>query len=257
MDAKGNMLWSKTFGGEYSDGFTSVQQTDDGGFIVAGWTWSYGQSGDFYLVKTDAAGNRQWSKTFGGSDGETPWAVQQTTDGGYIIAGVTESDGAVDRDVYMVKTDVAGNEQWNKTFSGTSYDEARSVQQTTDGGFIVAGWTSSYGAGGEDAYLLKTDSEGNVGSTSTPVPSLTYMQWSAPPAVTIDPERKYTAIIETEKGNLVLELFAQEAHMTVNNFVFLAYAHLGCKMSYPARQILMLCSWLVKPAKALCQIVWK
>jgi hypothetical protein len=151
--------WEKTFGGSSYDYGYSVQQTTDGGFIIAGYTDSYGAGGnDVYLIKTDGSGNELWSKTFGGSSGDYGRSVQQTTDGGYIIAGHTGSFGAGGSDFYLIKTDAAGNKTWSRTFGGSSEDLAYSVQQTTDGGYIIAGykWQDS----GWNTYLVKTDALG-------------------------------------------------------------------------------------------------
>jgi len=161
-DANGNELWSQTFGGSSIDCGLSIQQTSDGGYIIAGYTGSYGAgNSDVYLIKTDASGNEQWTQTFGGSSSDFGWSVQQTSDGGYIIAGWTSSYGAGSWDVYLIKTDANGNESWSQTFGGINYDEGCSVQQTSDGGYIIAGSTESYGAGLCDVYLIKTDANGN------------------------------------------------------------------------------------------------
>ncbi|PXF50224.1 MAG: hypothetical protein C4B55_06740 [Candidatus Methanophagaceae archaeon] len=160
-DANGNKVWDKTFGGARSDGAKSVQQTADGGYIIAGATYSYGAGvSDFWLVKTDEKGNKVWDKTFGGARSDWAESVQQTADEGFIIAS-TESYGAGVSDFWLVKTDENGNKDWDKTFGGSGFDRASSVQQTADGGFILAGRTYSYGAGSYDAWLVKTDANGN------------------------------------------------------------------------------------------------
>ena len=160
-DGEGNEEWYRTFGGNKDEYAYSVRQTADGGYIIAGHTYSYGAGErDAYLVKTDGKGNEEWHRTFGGENDDLAFSVQQTADGGYIIAGDTYSYGAGERDAYLVKTDGKGNEEWHRTFGGEVGDTAWSVQQTADGGYIIAGYTDSYGEGG-DAYLVKTDEEGN------------------------------------------------------------------------------------------------
>ena len=162
-DANGNVIWAKTYGGTSYDWALSVQQTFDGGYIVAGYTSSFGaDSGDVFLIKTDANGNIIWAKTFGGIDDDGAYSVQQTSDGGYIVAGYTGSFGMGYSDVFLIKTDANGNVIWAKTYGGTSYDWALSVQQTFDGGYIVAGATYSFGAGYEDIFLIKIDANGNT-----------------------------------------------------------------------------------------------
>jgi TolB-like protein len=166
-DANGNIIWAKTYGGTDFDWAYSVQQTSDGGYIVAGWTDSFGAGlDDIFLMKTDANGNIIWAKTYGGIVNDRAYSVQQTSDGGYIVAGRTDSFGAGGWDIFLIKTDANGNVQWAKTYGGTNWDEASSVQQTSDGGYIVAGYTLSFGAGFYDAFLIKTDANGNIGSCS-------------------------------------------------------------------------------------------
>jgi hypothetical protein len=159
-DADGNKLWDRTFGGGNLDEGRSVQQTSDGGFIIVGYTASFG-AGDVWLIKTDADGNKLWDRTFGGSMVDRGYSVQQTSDGGFIIVGWTWSFGAGGPDVWLIKTDADGNKLWDRTFGGSDWDEGYSVQQTSDGGFILVGWTWSFGAGGPDVWLIKTDADGN------------------------------------------------------------------------------------------------
>jgi len=161
-DPEGNKEWSRTFGGPYSEVASSVQQTACGGFIIAGYTASFGAGGrDFWLVKTDPEGNKKWSRTFGGPHWDSAFSVQQTACGGFIIAGLTRSFGAGRGDFWLVKTDPEGNKKWSRTFGGPHWDSAFSVQQTACGGFIIAGETQSFGVGDSDFWLVKTDPEGN------------------------------------------------------------------------------------------------
>jgi len=153
--------FAKTYGGTDDDYAYSVQQTSDGGYIVAGETWSFGAgSWDIFLIKTDTNGNIIWAKTYGGTDWDVARSVQHTSDGGYIVAGYTRSFGAGSDDIFLIKTNANGNISWAKTYGGTSWDYAYSVQQTSDGGYIVAGWTDSFGAG--DIFLIKTNANGNI-----------------------------------------------------------------------------------------------
>jgi REP element-mobilizing transposase RayT len=161
-DANGNIQWAKTYGRTSDDGASSVQQTSDGGYIVAGGTRSFGAGGDIFLIKTDANGNIQWAKTYGGTGWDEAYSVQQTSDGGYIVAGFTESFGAGSYDLFLIKTDANGNVQWAKTYGETNREFAYSVQQTSDGGYIVVGRTASFGAGSYDLFLIKTDASGNI-----------------------------------------------------------------------------------------------
>jgi hypothetical protein len=162
-DANGNVQWAKTYGGTDNDWAFSVQQTSDGGYIVAGGTSSFGAGGnDVFLIKTNAFGNVQWAKTYGEEDDDVAYSVQQTSDGGYIVAGTTRSFGAGWDDIFLIKTNASGNIVWTKTYGGTGWDEAFSVQQTSDGGYIVAGGTTSFGVGGGDIFLIKTNVFGNL-----------------------------------------------------------------------------------------------
>jgi hypothetical protein len=155
--------FQKTFGGTNNDEGYSVQQTTDGGYIIAGRTNSFGPGNySVYLVKTNANGDTLWTKTFGGGNVDDAYSVQQTNDGGYVITGETRSSGAGDYDVYLIKTNENGVTQWTKTFGGTYFDWGSSVQQTNDGGYIIAGTTDSFGPGDNNVYLIKTNTNGDT-----------------------------------------------------------------------------------------------
>jgi len=155
--------FAKTYGGTSWDEVSSVQQTSDGGYILAGYTSSFGAGGyDAFLIKTDENGNIVWIKTYGGTGGDFSYSVQQASDGGYIVAGGTNSFGAGGLDVFLIKTDADGNIIWAKTYRGTGDEWARSFHQTSDGGYILAGATNSFGVGGYDILLIKTDANGNI-----------------------------------------------------------------------------------------------
>jgi hypothetical protein len=176
-DANGDTLWTKVYSHQYGfDEGNSVQQTADGGYIIAGQTDTRSANrDDAYLIKTDADGDTLWTGTYGGRDFENYRSIQNTADGGYIIAGETQSISAksFNTDVYLVKTDVQGRPEWTRTFGASGWDDAYSVQQTSDGGYIVAGSTSSFGAGSSDVYLIKTDSLGRLALGGPPAILLT------------------------------------------------------------------------------------
>ena len=161
-DANGNIQWQRTIGGIEFDEAHSAIQTSDGGYIIAGRTYSYYGSGidDLWLVKTDAEGTEQWNRTIGGNYRDIASSVRQTSDGGYIIQGQTDPYGSGFYDLWLVKTDAEGTEQWNRTFGGDSNDWLYSFQQTFDGGYILCGDTRSFGTGSSDFWLVKTDHNG-------------------------------------------------------------------------------------------------
>jgi hypothetical protein len=162
-DARGDTMWTKTFGGALAEYGYSVEQTSDGGFIVAGRTASFGAGGlDIYLIKTDAGGDTLWTRTLGGVQDDYGRSVRQTTDGGYVVAGNTDLLGAGQHDVYLVKTDANGNTLWTRTFGGANDDEGSSVQQTADGGYIVVGYIQFFGTAKTDVYLIRTDANGDT-----------------------------------------------------------------------------------------------
>ena len=161
-NSTGNVTWTHTYGGNQQEDGYAIRQTSDGGYIIAGGTMSYSiGSTDLWLVKTNSTGGVVWTYTYGGSLQDMAYAVEQTADGGYIIAGYISSIASTNHDVYLLKTNSVGTPLWNRTFGGTGNDEVLSMQITSDGGFVLAGFTSSFGVGGEDCYMIRTDSNGD------------------------------------------------------------------------------------------------
>ena len=153
-DTDGDSLWSRTFGGENAEWCISIIQTADGGYALAGASGA-GRL-DMWLVRTDADGDSLWSRAFGGENEDFCYSIIQTADGGYALAGYTESFGAGSADMWLVRTDADGDSLWSRTFGGESDDWCNSIIQTEDGGYALAGYTRSFGAGSADMWLVKT-----------------------------------------------------------------------------------------------------
>jgi hypothetical protein len=162
-DIAGNIEWNQTYGGEGTKYVQPLVQTTDGGYAMAGSTNAFGAGGsDFWLIKTDSSGNLMWNKTYGGADGDRALDLVQTSDGGYALAGFTQSFGAGVVDFWVVKTDPSGNMQWDQIYGGPDSDSAWAIVEATDGGYAIAGSTISFGAGKNDAWLIKTDEYGVI-----------------------------------------------------------------------------------------------
>jgi len=163
-------MFVKTFGdaGTAWDGANSVKQTSDNGYIIAGAATGFGVGQeDVILVRTDANGSIIWSKTYGGTGSDAGEVVIQTSDGGFIVAGTTNSFGAGDSDVYVIRTNPIGDTLWTKTYGGINKEQVGGVMQTNSGGFIIAGSTKSFGSGNWDVYVICTDANGDTLWTKT------------------------------------------------------------------------------------------
>ncbi|MHA1110176.1 MAG: hypothetical protein ACTSRE_03700 [Promethearchaeota archaeon] len=162
-DNLGNLLWNKTFGGYDSERGSSVIIAPDGGFLLIGITeTSYTDSQDVWVVKTDSNGTHLWNRTFGGSNIDGPYAGISSPDGGFVITGKTESFGAGNSDAWLLKIDHDGFHEWNRTFGGPELDYTTTIIVANDNGYVLAGRTASFGEGGEDMWLIKTDSAGEL-----------------------------------------------------------------------------------------------
>ncbi len=157
--------FQKVFGGTASDNGNYVIQTTDGGYIIAGSTTSIGEGGrDVYVVKTNAAGAIQWTKTFGEAfDNEYGYCIQQTADGGYIVSGQGAFDGfSGEIDFYLIKLTATGETSWTKTYGGNGLEAAYAVRQTSDGGYIMCGQTPAFDTNNFRAYLIKVNATGDI-----------------------------------------------------------------------------------------------
>jgi uncharacterized delta-60 repeat protein len=163
LDASGAIDWEKTYGGTNSDYAYGIQQTTDGGYVVAGKTHSFSVGGsDAWVLKLNPDGTVDWEKTYGGTNSDLAHAIQQTTDGGYVVTGETHSFGAGYSDAWVLKLNPDGTVDWQKTYGETGYDYANAIQQTTEGGYIMTGRTHNFGAGDSDAWALKLNPNGTV-----------------------------------------------------------------------------------------------
>lgn len=158
LDAGGTIEWQNTYGGESLDEAKSIQQTTDGGYIVAGHTWSFGSN--IWVLKLNPDGSVAWQKNYGGDDSEYGCCIHQTTDRGYIVAGRTRSFGAGHNDAWVLKLDSGGDIEWQRTYGTEEWDQAKCIQQTMDDGYILLG---DYRINDDDdIWVLKIDGEGDI-----------------------------------------------------------------------------------------------
>ncbi|MEE8596757.1 MAG: hypothetical protein V3T09_02990, partial [bacterium] len=164
LSSDGEIEWQKTYGGNESDSVSFIQQAGDGGYIIAGNTSSFntGYDNDIWILKLSSDGDIEWQKTYGGNENDSVSFIQQTSDGGYIVADSTDSFGAGESDIWFLKLSSAGDIEWQKTYGGDKSDSASFIQQRDDGGYIVVGHTESFGAGGADIWILMISPAGNI-----------------------------------------------------------------------------------------------
>jgi hypothetical protein len=191
-DVFGNLKWNRTYGGGGSEQAYSLVETSDGGYVLSGFTTSFGSGGDdFWLVKTDAEGIMEWSNTYGGIGDDRAMCVVAASDGGYAVVGYTESFGAGSKDFFLVKTDASGNVEWNQTYGGEGQDCAFALVNTADRGYAIAGYTESFGGVARDSWLVKIDKYGTI-------------EWDRTYSAEIDSYEEATALVVTSDGGYAI-----------------------------------------------------
>jgi hypothetical protein len=163
VNAQGEEIWSQTFGGPFEDRLFSVDQSADSGFVLTGTTTSFGSGNrDAYLVKASETGDLVWTQVFGEEQDDVGHSVRQTSDRGFIVTGYTKSFDANNYDTWLIKTDEAGELQWQKFYGESGDDRTIYGEQTDDGGYIMTGYTTGYDSVGWDVFLVRADSSGAV-----------------------------------------------------------------------------------------------
>lgn len=169
-DSVGNLLWNKTLGGINFENAMDIVQSSDGSYALTGMTTSYGNGGtEAYIAKFSSIFDLNWTKTWGGASTDQPYSIAKTSDNGYVIAGKTNSFGAGNDDVFIVKYNSTGDILWDATWGGTDDDSAAKVIQSSDGNYVVAGETNSYGDIEFDTLLIKYKSDGTISGCSSPM----------------------------------------------------------------------------------------
>ena len=166
-DTNGDTLWTRTYGGTSLDYARDIDQTSDGGYILIGTTYSFGPGGiAFYVVKTDSIGNMDWQDSYGSSGLDRGLSIAETDDGSYLLTGELDTPDR-DTQMWIVKIDSSGGTLWTKSYGGNNQEAGRSLRKLNTGGYIIAGWTESFGAGGINAWLVRIADNGDTLWTRT------------------------------------------------------------------------------------------
>lgn len=168
-NSSGATLWTNRWGTAGTDNIEHIVRNSDGTFMLAGGTDDISGLGgnDGYIVKTDSSGTQIWAKIYGGNDQDDFHRIEATNDGGFIASGTSRSSGPLEPNMWMMKTTASGDSVWSRTMGGVNHDHGYSGQQTSDGGYIMAGYSSSFNFNGEDAYVVKMNGSGNIGNYLT------------------------------------------------------------------------------------------
>ena len=161
LNNNGKQLWEESFGGRGTDGANNTLLVSDGGYLMVGYTDAYGYGkNDVQIIKTDPYGSKEWSRVYGGKKDDYGWAVTESFDSGFVIAGETFSFGRGQNDIYVIKLDSLGNKIWDNSFGGLAQEVGYAISKHDDGGYLIVGQTKSYGKGSSDGIILKINSQG-------------------------------------------------------------------------------------------------
>ena len=222
-NSTGEAQWNKTIRRASQDEGYSVQQTTDGGYIVAGFSYNGLGTADVIIIKTNSTGDQTWNKTFGNDSNYDffAYSVQQTHEGDYMIAGTMVDNINGYNDLFVIKADSSGNAEWNLTFGRTdANDDGRAIRQTSDGSYIVVGYTKSLGAGSDDIWLIKIDSDEKAGLVSTTAGTRPfYTNDSNPRTINLNASQSQT-----------LTFWINATGMLNNPFTFFVYANKTSEM---------------------------
>jgi hypothetical protein len=159
----GSIIWNKTYGGAHTDVIRSVEKNEIGGYIAIGWSESYGSNNeDLWIINLDSNGDIIWNKTYNIGYNDEGYSISKTSSDGYIIAGSSQNLYLTDTDFLLFKINNIGEKEWSKTFGGFSDEFAYDITNTSDGGFIITGYSASYGSGRKDIWLIKTNEDGKI-----------------------------------------------------------------------------------------------
>ena len=156
-------VWLSVFGGGDSDAMEAVILTEDGGYLISGTTLSSGEgAGDAWIIRVEEDGSVAWQRTYGGAGYDMAYDLHETADGGFVAAGLTESFSVGGQDVWVFKLDASGDVEWERSYGGTGQEQAWSVDILPGGDIVVAGGTTSFGAGGSDLLVMRLDPTGEI-----------------------------------------------------------------------------------------------
>ncbi len=224
LTSDGNALWSRFYGGMGADTVTSVVQTIDGGFAFTGPTESFGENGDFCLMRVDLNGDSLWTQTYGGPGVDRARKVLTTPDGGFLLTGYTESVGT-GGDIWIVRTDSLGNELWSQNYGGEGFDSGMDAVALNDSEYVILGTTASFGAGGTDIYLLRLAPSQTAISAPAPVASAFELQENYPNPFNSATRISFSLPVPTSVSLRVYDVLGREVATPLKDHLMSAGLH--------------------------------